>query len=848
MKKRIVSFLLILVILFSFMPAAIAYSNTAYNSAEALFKLGLFKGTGTNSDGSPIFELDRTPTRAEAIVMLVRLLGKENEANAGSWETPFYDVEDWALPYVGYAYQSGLTQGNGDGSFGSYENVTTSQYLTFVLRALGYTSGTDFQWDSAWTLSDTIGLTDGTYNAKTSFTRGDTAVISHGALSRRLKGSNATLLSELSANGAVTLEAVKSAGLNSLISSIELSAEDVYEKCSPAIFFIEVHYDSGSGYSTGSGFFIESHGVAVTNFHVIEGAKSAFIRTSDGKEHKVLGVYDYDTEKDLALIKVEGEGFPTVELSYSDTLKVGSQVYAIGSPEGLENTMSKGMVSYLKRTLYGHDYIQSDAPVTHGSSGGALLDKYGSVIGVTTAGLEGDSYINFSVPAKYINGLSRASYTPLSDNATTGKQTPFSFSSAVPSFGNYFGVRDSDIIEKAENRRYYYYKEALLPQSAVSDYSALLEKHGFSRTSFSSTDNKYEKDGVSVKVVRSTGSTGTKYIVIDITVSEAAVKTYPAVEVGYAENKAVPDLGAFYGVSAKSTATKEDYFVYEYSKSDFNTEDTDTEVTYGNLLKKWGFTLSQYLQKDSVNEYYYVKDLTEVRIIENSGANLISLMIYNLTAPASEPAYSSFAEIPDFGKCFGITLRSSSTSEGTMYYYSMSAASAKAKRPLSAYCRLLVNWGFSCIDAYTEAAESTLGSIYEKGYYTLFVGTKVIDGEECIAVGIYDNRYPKVETGCSFSSSVPDFGAYFGIESFYQYTPSDSSTAYYYKKADALAVTSDAMSDYYALIRKWGFTYSYAYSGDSELRGSYYTKGSITLFVGFATAEGEEFIIIGITK
>lgn len=180
--KRYVSLLLSLTLLLSCTPISHAASEEAVQAAQSLYELGLFNGTGTNPDGTPTFDLDRAPTRQEAIIMLVRLLGKEEEAKAGTWETPFTDVDNWAKPYVGYAYTNGLTTGTGDNTFGSADTVTASQYLTFVLRALEYESGTDFQWNKAWEKSDEIGLTDGRYNANTSnFIRGDVAIISKGA-------------------------------------------------------------------------------------------------------------------------------------------------------------------------------------------------------------------------------------------------------------------------------------------------------------------------------------------------------------------------------------------------------------------------------------------------------------------------------------------------------------------------------------------------------------------------------------------------------------------------------------------------------------------------------------------
>lgn len=194
--KRFLAIILSVTLLCTFVPAASASvaSVDAEHAAQSLYDLGLFQGTGNNADGTPNFDLDRTPTRAEAVTMLVRLLGKDAEAKAGTWETPFTDVADWAKPYVGYAYTNGLTTGTSDTTFGGDATVNATQYLTFVLRALGYTSGTDFQWDSAWTKSDEIKLTIGVYNANTAnFTRGDVAYISESALYTKGKGEDKTL-------------------------------------------------------------------------------------------------------------------------------------------------------------------------------------------------------------------------------------------------------------------------------------------------------------------------------------------------------------------------------------------------------------------------------------------------------------------------------------------------------------------------------------------------------------------------------------------------------------------------------------------------------------------------------
>lgn len=182
--KRIISILLSFSLAISLAIPAFAVDDEATQAAQALYELGLFSGTGTDVNGNPNFDLDRTPTRHEAVTMLVRLLGKEAEAKNGTWDMPFTDVAEWAKPYIGYAHHNGLASGTSATTFGGNDPVTASQYLTLVLRALGYESGVDFQWNKAWELSDQIGLTNGEYNASTTtFTRGDVAIISHRSLS-----------------------------------------------------------------------------------------------------------------------------------------------------------------------------------------------------------------------------------------------------------------------------------------------------------------------------------------------------------------------------------------------------------------------------------------------------------------------------------------------------------------------------------------------------------------------------------------------------------------------------------------------------------------------------------------
>lgn len=204
--KRLVVLLLSMALAGSvlFLPARAADPVTAKDSAQLLYDLGLFQGTGVRADGTPVFDLDRAPTRAEAVTMLVRLLGAEDQAMQAVQAMPFTDVPEWARPYVSYAYQHGLTDGVADSLFGSSHTVTAAQYLTFVLRALGYEDGTDFFWSSPWTLAEQKGLSAGEYNSSSTFLRGDVAVVSANALTAERKTGNQNLLEYLVAAGVIT--------------------------------------------------------------------------------------------------------------------------------------------------------------------------------------------------------------------------------------------------------------------------------------------------------------------------------------------------------------------------------------------------------------------------------------------------------------------------------------------------------------------------------------------------------------------------------------------------------------------------------------------------------------------
>ena len=136
--------------------------------------------------------------------------------------------------------------------------------------------------------------------------------------------------------------------------------------------------------ATGSGVIISSDGYIVTNNHVVEGADELTVTLSDNREFsaRIIGT---DKMTDLALIKIEGKNLPTLAIGNSDKLKVGEWVIAIGNPFGLNNTVTAGIVSAKARSLYANgveSFIQTDAAINQGNSGGALVNAQGELVGI----------------------------------------------------------------------------------------------------------------------------------------------------------------------------------------------------------------------------------------------------------------------------------------------------------------------------------------------------------------------------------------------------------------------------------------------------------------------------------
>ena len=201
MKNKAIAFILIITMLMQSTVLCFAddvsldITEEATNAADILYELDLLKGTTeVVGGGTPTFELDREPSRYEAIVMFIRLLGKETEAFEGEWEHPFINIPEWVDKYVGYAYAKGLTNGVSENDFGGNQLITANEYLTLILRALGYKDEEDFVWNKSYVKTNEIGLTKNEYDDfSEKFLRADIAILSLNSLSIKTKDGSKTL-------------------------------------------------------------------------------------------------------------------------------------------------------------------------------------------------------------------------------------------------------------------------------------------------------------------------------------------------------------------------------------------------------------------------------------------------------------------------------------------------------------------------------------------------------------------------------------------------------------------------------------------------------------------------------
>ena len=217
------------------------------------------------------------------------------------------------------------------------------------------------------------------------------------------------------------------------------TAEQIAEKALAATVYLEMKDQNGVILGFGSGFFVKENLIA-TNYHVIEGAASGTAKLV-GKytTYTIQGVTATDEANDLALLKVNAYGIKPLPLGDSDNVRIGATVYVAGNPKGLEGTFSNGIISSSHNRHTKKERLQMTAPISPGSSGGAVLNRKGEVIGLSFMTIEGGQNLNFAIPSRLLKVLL----------ARSGTAKPFSQRSqsisaeAYVQLGNmYYDLRD----------------------------------------------------------------------------------------------------------------------------------------------------------------------------------------------------------------------------------------------------------------------------------------------------------------------------------------------------------------------------------------------------------------------
>lgn len=172
-----------------------------------------------------------------------------------------------------------------------------------------------------------------------------------------------------------------------------------------SVVMIVIHNESGEPVGSGSGIAINPEGYILTNCHVVHAGRAFSVRIeNDDRVYGTADIIKYHTQFDLALIRIQRELTPLPVFDGRKPLLRGEKVFAIGSPLGLFNSVSDGIISGF-RTINGREMIQFTAPISHGSSGGALLNSCGELVGICTSGIDEGQNINLAVNFQHIRSF-----------------------------------------------------------------------------------------------------------------------------------------------------------------------------------------------------------------------------------------------------------------------------------------------------------------------------------------------------------------------------------------------------------------------------------------------------------
>jgi Tfp pilus assembly protein PilF len=192
----------------------------------------------------------------------------------------------------------------------------------------------------------------------------------------------------------------------------DLTSEQIFNLYKDAVVIINAYGFDGTKSGSGSAVIVKDKNLIVTNFHILSGNEKIEIITHKDtlKDPEIVGV---DIDRDVLLLKLPHTDYQTIQIANSDDVKPGQKVYAIGNPMGLENTISEGLVSGIRDSVTDikMKFIQISASLSPGSSGGAVINSKGELIGISSMGMREGQNLNFAIPINEVFDIHQTTYT-----------------------------------------------------------------------------------------------------------------------------------------------------------------------------------------------------------------------------------------------------------------------------------------------------------------------------------------------------------------------------------------------------------------------------------------------------
>lgn len=459
MKKRVFSLLLAAVLAIGTLPSAFAgYENF---TAQASYTPGQFTDVAEsawyaenvrtayeygliNGQSATTFAPDSQLTVAEAVKLAASLHSIYHTGSAD-----FAPSTPWYQTYVDYALQNGILTAarsdyNSPASRAVFASVLAAALPEEALSAINAVAdGAIPDVSMSTSYADEVYLlyragvltgsdSSGSFRPDSTIRRSEAAAI-------------VTRMADPSLRQSITLTDTQA----------ELTADEIYARCIPAVFKLYSYNARGDLLSMGSGVIISANGDAVTCGHIVNGVSRLVAEMSDGVKREV-SVYDLDAQADIAYIRVVGSSMAYLETATQ--VQTGETVYALGYPGGGAARVTAGTVTNPANTDYLTPLIQSTASVISGNSGGALVNSRGELVGITVSSQSGGTP-SFSVPIAALDSMDGATaYTPAEYTRTHQPDASLCYDKQypVPDFGKVTGVPLLASVRDRGTTCYYY--------------------------------------------------------------------------------------------------------------------------------------------------------------------------------------------------------------------------------------------------------------------------------------------------------------------------------------------------------------------------------------------------------